>query len=162
MESCRYQSLVTCFSLLGSKPPALPAYAQDLLRLLQDCVGGLVATTGCVPRIAPSRPLSRTSAAAFADAEAVPEPAPGLPFPDSIAADREGAPKALEAIERCMAGIVDKVASSYEGCSCVDSTSALPSKLTSAVSQNQVQTLLLSWEKKYKAVWDQDREAFMR
>ena len=26
----------------------------------------------------------------------------------------------------------------------------------------QVQTLLLFWEKKYKPVWDQDKDAFMR
>ena len=31
------------------------------------------------------------------------------PFPDSILADRDGAPKVLQAIEHSMSGIVDKV-----------------------------------------------------
>ena len=103
------------------------------------------------------------------------EPDTRPPFSGIILADREGAPKALEAIEASMGSIIDKVpawplcmptlrghtAGLYRVTN--SPTCLLLVCLThGAALVLQVQTLLVFWEKKYKVVWEQDKEAFIR
>lgn len=54
-------------------------------------------------------------------------------FCEAMRADEEGGQKAVKALAASMPAVVDRA-----------------------------QTLLLYWEKKYKHLWDQDRDAFMR
>jgi len=54
-------------------------------------------------------------------------------FCEAVRADKEGGQKAVQALAASMPAVVDRA-----------------------------QTLLLYWEKKYKHLWDQDRDAFMR
>lgn len=54
-------------------------------------------------------------------------------FCESVRGDREGTQRTEAMLSQSMPSVVDRA-----------------------------QTLLLYWEKKYKLLWDQDREAFMR
>ncbi len=54
-------------------------------------------------------------------------------FCEAVRADRDGVPQTMQALSQSMPSMVDRV-----------------------------QTLLIYWEKKYKLLWDQDKDAFMR
>ena len=54
-------------------------------------------------------------------------------FYEGVRADREGGQRTEQALSQSMPSVVDRA-----------------------------QTLLLYWEKKYKQLWDQDKDAFMR
>ncbi|CAL8461618.1 g1149 [Coccomyxa elongata] len=105
---------------------------QEVFAMVERLIGRAVDVTACLHHIA--EPPADAATEKLAEENASDTLPQAKPsFCEAVRGDRDGAPRTVQALSQSMPSVVDRV-----------------------------QTLLLYWEKKYKQLWDQDKDAFMR